>query len=234
MTPRRRGNPLDVQSRVERLNPLTRGWAEYFNQGPVKRIYERIDKYVSRRLRIWLMRKRGKRATGYRRYSRGPLRRAGRRLMRLRSQASAVSGFAQGSVRHPQIAQSKQRRDLGGVFHQTTIPCLRVAKLPLEDMERVFDLGTDAGLQAFDLVVDRVQSITQVQFSAPAWSHRNMPAHRVREIAVAEGCIRSFMNRSALCQKIAAVPGIGPVTATAIVAAVGRPDGFRNRRHLAA
>jgi transposase len=43
------------------------------------------------------------------------------------------------------------------------------------------------------------------------------------------------MNRSALCQKkIAAVPGIGPITATAIVAAVGRADGFRNGRHLAA
>jgi transposase len=55
------------------------------------------------------------------------------------------------------------------------------------------------------------------------------------EIAVAEGWIRSFMNRSALCQKkIAAVPGIGPITATAIVAAVGRADGFRNGRHLAA
>lgn len=54
------------------------------------------------------------------------------------------------------------------------------------------------------------------------------------EIAVADGWIRSFMNRSALCQKIAAVPGIGPITATAIVAAVGRADGFRNGRHLAA
>ena len=54
------------------------------------------------------------------------------------------------------------------------------------------------------------------------------------EIAVAEGWIRSFMNRSALCQKIAAVPGIGPITATAIVAAVGCADGFRNGRHLAA
>jgi transposase len=54
------------------------------------------------------------------------------------------------------------------------------------------------------------------------------------EIAVAESWIRSFMNHSALCQKIAAVPGIGPITATAIVAAVGRADGFRNGRHLAA
>jgi RNA-directed DNA polymerase len=64
-----RWNALDVQSRLERLNPLLRGWSGYFNQGPVKRIYERLDKYVARRLRIWLMRKRGKRGTGYRQYS---------------------------------------------------------------------------------------------------------------------------------------------------------------------
>lgn len=65
----KRWNPLDVESRVERLNPLLRGWAGYFNQGPVGKVYRQIDNYVARRLRIWLMRKRGKRGTGYRQYS---------------------------------------------------------------------------------------------------------------------------------------------------------------------
>ena len=65
----RRSNTLDVDSRVERLNPLLRGWAGYFNQGPVANVYRQIDNYVARRLRIWLMRKRGKRGTGYRQYS---------------------------------------------------------------------------------------------------------------------------------------------------------------------
>jgi transposase len=37
-----------------------------------------------------------------------------------------------------------------------------------------------------------------------------------------------------VCQKLAAVPGIGPMTATALVATVGRPQAFRNGRHLAA
>ena len=64
-----RWNTQDVESRVERLNPLLRGWAGYFNQGPVGRMYRRIDDYVARRLRIWLMRKRGKKGTGYRQYS---------------------------------------------------------------------------------------------------------------------------------------------------------------------
>lgn len=49
-----------------------------------------------------------------------------------------------------------------------------------------------------------------------------------------EASIQSFMKRSALCKKIAEVPGIGPITATAMVAAVGDAKQFRNGRHLAA
>ena len=37
-----------------------------------------------------------------------------------------------------------------------------------------------------------------------------------------------------VCQKLAAVPGIGPLTATALVATVGRPQAFHNGRQLAA
>jgi transposase len=37
-----------------------------------------------------------------------------------------------------------------------------------------------------------------------------------------------------VCQKLAVVPGIGPLTATALVATVGRPHAFLNGRHLAA
>ena len=64
-----RWNALDVQTRIEHLNPLLRGWAEYFSQGPVGRTYRLIDKYVARRLRIWLVRRQGRRGTGYRQYS---------------------------------------------------------------------------------------------------------------------------------------------------------------------
>jgi len=56
------------KSRIEHLNPLLRGWAGYFNQGPVGHSYRLIDDYVARRLRIWLMRRQGKRGTGYRPY----------------------------------------------------------------------------------------------------------------------------------------------------------------------
>lgn len=49
-----------------------------------------------------------------------------------------------------------------------------------------------------------------------------------------EVSIHSFMKQSALCRKIAQIPGIGPSTATVIVAAVGDARQFRNGRHLAA
>ena len=64
-----RWNYTDVESRVARLNPLLRGWAGYFSQGPVGQVYRQVDRYVERRLRIWLMRKHGERGTGYRQYS---------------------------------------------------------------------------------------------------------------------------------------------------------------------
>lgn len=53
-------------------------------------------------------------------------------------------------------------------------------------------------------------------------------------IALAETYIKSFMKQSPLCKKIATVAGIGPITATAIVAAVGEAKEFKNGRHLAA
>jgi RNA-directed DNA polymerase len=64
-----RWNATTPQTRVEQLNPMLRGWANYFSQGPVKQIYRTLDDYVARRLRIWLRRRSGKRGTGYRQYS---------------------------------------------------------------------------------------------------------------------------------------------------------------------
>jgi RNA-directed DNA polymerase len=63
-----RWNTKPVESRIDELNPMIRGWAGYFNQGPVCQIYRGIQEYTERRLRIWLMRRRGKRGTGYRQY----------------------------------------------------------------------------------------------------------------------------------------------------------------------
>ena len=54
--------------RVAAINRLLRGWAEYFNQGPVLPIYAVIRWYVQRRLQRWLVRRRGQAGTGYRQY----------------------------------------------------------------------------------------------------------------------------------------------------------------------
>lgn len=59
---------MPVSTRVDELNPVLRGWANYFSQGPVQRIYRDIDRYTARRLRIWLRRRGGKQGTGYRQY----------------------------------------------------------------------------------------------------------------------------------------------------------------------
>ena len=63
-----RWNMMKPEERVERISRLLRGWSGYFNQGPVLRVYRSIDIYTFRRLRRWLMRRRGRRGTGYRQY----------------------------------------------------------------------------------------------------------------------------------------------------------------------
>ena len=50
------------------INQKLRGWAGYFDQGPVLKEYRTIQIYTERRLRRWLMRRRQKRGAGYRQY----------------------------------------------------------------------------------------------------------------------------------------------------------------------
>jgi transposase len=54
---------------------------------------------------------------------------------------------------------------------------------------------------------------------------------RLREY---EGRIDRIFQGTAMCKKLAALEGVGPVTATALVASVGRPDDFKNGRQFAA
>lgn len=57
--------------RVNRLNTVIRGWAGYFNQGPVLQHYANIQDYTEHRLRRWLVKKHKQRGkSGYRLYSR--------------------------------------------------------------------------------------------------------------------------------------------------------------------
>jgi RNA-directed DNA polymerase len=44
----------DVEDRIERLNRLLCGWANYFCLGPVSKAYCLVDQYTRHRLRQWL------------------------------------------------------------------------------------------------------------------------------------------------------------------------------------
>lgn len=63
-------------------------------------------------------------------------------------------------------------------------------------------------------------------------------AQRLREldhrIAEYDRRIDRCFRASEVCQRLATVPGVGPIAATALVAAVGDIRGFKNGRHLAA
>lgn len=64
----RRWNTTSPEKRVEEVNRVLRGWCGYFDQGPVFKAYRVLRCYTERRLRRWLMKKRGRRGTGYRQY----------------------------------------------------------------------------------------------------------------------------------------------------------------------
>jgi RNA-directed DNA polymerase len=55
----------DPLNAVARINSLLRGWCGYFNQGPVVEIYDLIRNYTERRVRRWLMRRTGRKGTGF-------------------------------------------------------------------------------------------------------------------------------------------------------------------------
>jgi len=53
-------------------------------------------------------------------------------------------------------------------------------------------------------------------------------------ISSCDAKVKAYMTRSEACKRIGAIDGVGPLTATAIVAAVGDAREFKNGRHLAA
>ena len=55
----------------------------------------------------------------------------------------------------------------------------------------MLDLGANAGLQSFDLVVYRIDGILQVQAPSLAGPHRNMPSSRSRLLTLFDALIPS-------------------------------------------
>lgn len=63
-----RWNQSTVEKRILEVNAIVRGWCGYFDQGPVAAVYRAVDRYTAKRVRRWLMKKHGRRGTGYRQY----------------------------------------------------------------------------------------------------------------------------------------------------------------------
>jgi RNA-directed DNA polymerase len=57
--------PDEPETTVARISSLLRGWCAYFDQGPVLKTYKLIHDYTERRVRRWLMRRSGRRGTGF-------------------------------------------------------------------------------------------------------------------------------------------------------------------------
>ena len=60
LTTRRSDGVQDVRVLIERLNPLLRGWGEYFRSGNAATKFLSIDRYVSDRLRRFLVKRAGR------------------------------------------------------------------------------------------------------------------------------------------------------------------------------
>lgn len=65
---------------------------------------------------------------------------------------SCLRALQESAPRHPQIGERKQRMQLRCVLGQSPIANLYVPELALDDPERMFHLGADAGLDVLKLV----------------------------------------------------------------------------------
>jgi RNA-directed DNA polymerase len=59
-TGRRRAGVRDIRLLIEELNPLLRGWGNYFRSGNAAEKFRQVDRYVVERLRSLMVKKRGR------------------------------------------------------------------------------------------------------------------------------------------------------------------------------
>ena len=60
LTDRRRNGVKDVRVLIRDINPVLRGWANYFRTGNASTKFNRVDTYVWKRLRRFLVKRRGR------------------------------------------------------------------------------------------------------------------------------------------------------------------------------
>jgi RNA-directed DNA polymerase len=59
----KRHSGKDVKQLIAELNPVLRGWGNYFRTGNADREFNKVDRFVIRRIRRWQHRRGGQRAT---------------------------------------------------------------------------------------------------------------------------------------------------------------------------
>src|SRR5262249_30227309 len=65
----KRASGADVKQIIAKLNPVLRGWANYFRSGTASREFLKVDRYVYARLVGWLYRRGGQRSGRWKKWS---------------------------------------------------------------------------------------------------------------------------------------------------------------------
>jgi RNA-directed DNA polymerase len=109
LTDARRSGAKDVKEIIASVNPVIRGWGNYFRTGTADREFNRIDWYVHERITRWLQRRGGQRARYWR--SEWPFERLfAMGLHRLRK---SVRYSAQAVPRRPSVSRVRATRTHG-------------------------------------------------------------------------------------------------------------------------
>ena len=66
----RRHRSQPVEKVIDRINPILRGWVNYFRIGYASRCFSYVRDWVEKKIRRHLMRQRGRRGFGWKRWSR--------------------------------------------------------------------------------------------------------------------------------------------------------------------
>jgi hypothetical protein len=56
---------MTLKARLRGISSMLCGWCGYFDQGPIITIYDLIHRYTERRIRRWLLRRSGRKGTGF-------------------------------------------------------------------------------------------------------------------------------------------------------------------------
>src|SRR6266550_7739621 len=105
----KRTTPLKTKELIEELNPLLRGWVEYYRRAHIRKLFQRLDGWVRRR--IWSHRYKCWRNAGWKRL---PAARLSERCNLSNSKAALGFSGGGGGTRTPETLSSLTAFKAGG------------------------------------------------------------------------------------------------------------------------